>query len=114
MDADTHSFGIKDDSPEMSLDSSTVVLPNPSPVYPGTPAPEAVADQVEVEESPAKPVVTENDSDDTDSVVSFASPRSNASSFLDIVDAAGTSVTTGDDFNEDEFDFVDESTDEGL
>jgi hypothetical protein len=49
--------------------------------------------------------------------VSYASPRSNASSLFDLVEAGedartGTSIATDD--IDDDFDFVDESTDDGL
>ena len=103
----------------MSLESSTVVLPNPSPVYPGTPAELSVpavqathSVPVAGTETPRTASHVEESSDETDSVLSFASPRSIASSFLELdTEAAGTS-TTGD---MDDFDFVDdESTDDEL
>ena len=97
-----------------------MVLPNPSPVYPGTPAPEvqeAERDNAWARDMKATAPEHDGSGDEEDSdSVSFASPRSNASSFMDLVDASrtGTSVAT-DDIDVDDFDFVDDdSTDGGF
>lgn len=89
-------------------------------MYPGTPAPEVQeAERVNAGVRDMKADASEHaeseDEEDNESV-SFASPRSNASSFMDLVDASrtGTSVAT-DDIDVDDFDFVDDdSTDGGF